>query len=251
MLDDIDAYDGVHGLFRHVNSGKTGHFIKVGYNEGLVDSETWLAVQDKKSQNRRIPNGNGAKNSWLVGLTKCGHCGYAVAFQNKTERMKTPKRYLYDHGAYKANGCVTKRIQMSADQVEQAVYDAIAQRLESLTIAMTQKAKPDTETDSIKADILRIETEIRKLMAKLADADDVLFNYINERVKELHAQKSDFEKRLRSKARKKKAIDTAPLADPLSRWDSLTVHEKNALAKIMLDVVYLSDEKGIDIRFAV
>jgi hypothetical protein len=29
------------------------------------------------------------------------------------------------------------------------------------------------------------------------------------------------------------------------------VHEKNALAKIMLDVVYLSDEKGIDIRFAV
>ena len=127
----------------------------------------------------------------------------------------------------------------------------MAKRLESLTIALTHKAKPDTESETIKADIIRMETEIRKLMAKLADADDVLFSYINDRVKELHVQKSDMEKRLRSKARKQKQIDTAPLSDPLSRWNDLEVHEKNALAKIMLDVVYLSDEDGIDIRFAV
>ncbi|MCL2855967.1 MAG: hypothetical protein FWE21_10210 [Defluviitaleaceae bacterium] len=59
---------------------------------------------------------------------------------------------------------------------------------------MTQKEKPDTEMESIKTDIIHTEAEIRKLMAKLADAN---------------------------------------------------------LAKIMLNVVYLSDENGIDIRFAV
>jgi hypothetical protein len=45
-------------------------------------------------------------------------------------------------------------------------------------------------------------------------------------------------------------IDTAPLADPMSPWDSLDMAEKHALAATMLDVVYVSDVNGIDIRFA-
>ena len=43
MIDDIDAYDGVHGLLWHKKNSED-RFIKVGYHEGLVDSETWLAV---------------------------------------------------------------------------------------------------------------------------------------------------------------------------------------------------------------
>ena len=252
LIDDIEAYDGVHGLFKHKKLDKSGHYIKVGYREGIVDSETWLMVQDKKSQNQKVRKNKGAKNSWLIGLIKCSHCGYGIIFQcaSKPTRKKRT-RYLYDHGAYRANGCVKKRLQTTPDQLEQAIFDAMAKRIESLTIAMTRKAKPDNEAENIKVDIIRIENEIRKLMGKLADADNILFGYINGRVKELHAQKSDFEKRLRSKARKQKEIDTAPLSDPLSRWDSLTVAEKNTLAKIMIDAVYISDESGIDIRFAV
>jgi hypothetical protein len=110
LLDDIEAYDDKHGLFRHEKFDKSGYYVKMGYNEGLVDSETCLAVQDKKSHKQRISNGNGAKNSWLAGLAKCSHCGYTVVFQNKSARMRKPRRYLYDHGAYKTNSCVTKRI---------------------------------------------------------------------------------------------------------------------------------------------
>ncbi len=69
ILDDIEAYDGVHGVFIHRSSGTT--FVKIGYHEGLVDAETWLAVQDKKSHNRRIPNNGSSNVSWLVGLLKC------------------------------------------------------------------------------------------------------------------------------------------------------------------------------------
>lgn len=76
MIDDIDAYDGVHGLMWH-KCREDDKFIKVGYHEGLVDSETWLAVQDKKSHNHKIPQSRGHIKSWLVGLTKCGHCGKA------------------------------------------------------------------------------------------------------------------------------------------------------------------------------
>ena len=37
MIDDIDAYDGVHGLLWHKKNSED-RFIKVGYHEGLIDS---------------------------------------------------------------------------------------------------------------------------------------------------------------------------------------------------------------------
>ena len=88
-------------------------------------------------------------------------------------------------------------------------------------------------------------------MDKLAKADDVLFAYIQDRVKALHSKKSDSEEKLRSKARKHKEIDTAPLDDPLSRWDELTNDEKNALALTMIDVIYVCDDEGVDIQFSI
>ena len=60
-----------------------------------------------------------------------------------------------------------------------------------------------------------------------------------------HAEK------LRTKVRKRKNVDTAPLTDPVARWDTLTVDEKHALAVTMIDVVYISDEHGVEIQFSI
>ena len=149
------------------------------------------------------------------------------------------------------NGCLKKRLQTRPDEIEEIVFEAMKKRLESLVIAKSEKVKPDSEVENIKVEMIRLDEEIRKLMDKLADADAVLFEYIQNRVKTLHAKKSEFEEKLRSKTRKHKEIDTAPLTNPMSRWDSLTTEEKHALAVTMLDVVYVSDENGIDIRFSV
>ena len=131
------------------------------------------------------------------------------------------------------------------------MYDAMKERLESLIIAKAEKNKPDNESENIKVGITRLDGEIRKLMDKLAEADSVLFAYIQERVKTLHAKKSELEEKLRTKARKRNEIDTTPLIDPMGRWHCLTVDEKHALAVTMIDVVYVSDENGIDIVFSV
>lgn len=88
-------------------------------------------------------------------------------------------------------------------------------------------------------------------MDKLAEADNVLFEYIQQRIKTLHEKKSELDEKLRSQARKHKEIDTKPLSDPMSRWDELSIDQKHALAVTMIDVVYISDENGIDIRFSI
>ena len=125
------------------------------------------------------------------------------------------------------------------------------ERIDNLVIAKSESQKPDSESENIKTEIIRIESEIRKLMDKLADADNVLFEYIQQRVNTLHEKKSELETRLQAKTRKHKEIDAAPLADPMSRWDSLTIEEKHALATTMIDVVYISDENGVEINFSI
>lgn len=251
IIDDVEAFDGVHGCFRHKQADGI-NYIKIGYHEGLVDAETWLMVQDKKSRNSKFRNNGNARNSWLTGLAKCSHCHYALALIYSWNASRTKRWRYYDcSGAYKANGCIQKRLQTRPDDVESLVFAAMKKRLEELTIAKTEKREPDAAAESIKAEIIRIDGEIRKLMDKIADADATLFRYIQDRVNELHERKSALELECQSKARKHKEIDTAPLADPMSRWDTLSTEEKHTLAATMINVVYVSDKDGISIDFSI
>lgn len=244
VLDDVSAFDGVHGCFRHKRSDGS-EYIKVGYHEGLVDAETWLAVQDKKSHNLRIPNNGGGKNSWLVGLVKCAHCRHALTV------LVHSKRHYIDSGAYYSKGCVKKCLKIRPDEVESIVFRAMEERLKTLVIAKQESKKTDGESEALKDGIARLDNEIRNLTARLADADDILFDYIQERVNKLHSEKSALEEKLATKARKRKSADPAPLIDPMSRWDSLTTQEKRALAATMIDVIYVSDETGVEIEFGI
>jgi DNA invertase Pin-like site-specific DNA recombinase len=251
IVDDISAFDGIHGLFRHERSDGS-EYIKVAYHEGLIDSETWLAVQDKKAHNKQLPNNSKVKNSWLVGLAKCWHCHYALSLVYSWNATHTIQwRYFLDSGAYRSNGCIKKRLTLRPGDIEQVVFETMKERLASLEIAKSEPAKPDTESTKIQQEIIKLDDEIHKLMDKLADADSVLFNYIQDRIKSLHEQKTLLHEKLHAKTRRNKTIDTAPLIAPMSRWDTLTVDEKHNLAMTIIDVIYVSDKHGIDIRFSI
>jgi len=249
VIDDIEAFDGVHGLFRHSRKGLPD-YVKVGYHEGIVDSETWLAVQDRKSQQIKFPNNNKAKSSWLVGLVKCGHCHYALDVMPHNKNGKT-YRYYQDSGFRRANRCIKGRLKIRPDEVERQVYEAIKERLNALVVAKKEKSKPDKEVERIQVELIRIEEEINGLIDKLAKADDNLLNYIKKRVNELTASKSDLEEQLRTMQRKHKQIDTTPLTEPLSKWEELSVEDKHALAKLMIEIIYVKDGEGIEIVFSI
>jgi chromosome segregation ATPase len=159
--------------------------------------------------------------------------------------------YFFDSGRGSMNGCYAPRPKLKPDYVEEIVFSAMKKRLESLEIAKHEQEKPDKTVDKLQGEIIKLDEEIRKLLDKLADANTVLFDYIQGRVKTLHAKKSELEEKLRNKSRKHKTIDTSPLSDPMSRWETLTIEEKHTLAVTMIDVIYVSDEDGIDIRFAI
>lgn len=217
-----------------------------------MESAAWLAVQDRKSHQSKFPSNGKAMNSWLVGLVKCACCGYALHFNHSTSKDGKSSYYRFiDYGKYTVNGCSTKSLKIRPKDVESAVFDAMRKRISQLEIAKHQLEQPDAETENLKTEIVHIGDEIQKLMEKLADSDSMLFEYIQKRITALHEQKSECEKRLRTISRKRKAIDTKPLEEPMNRWDSLSIQEKHELAVSMIDVVLVSDETGIEVKFSI
>ena len=251
IIDNIEAYDGVHGVFLHDN-GDGNKYVKVGYHEGLIPSELWLRVQDKKSTNKHYHTNRKAYNSWLIGIMKCKECGHSVLVDMQKKSEKNVHRYLYDNGWLTINKCVERKYTIRIDAIEESVYTAMCERMEQIEIAHKQKEAPDAEAESIKTDILKLDVEIRSLMDRMAEADDVVFSYIQQKIKELHLQKSELERRLQTKARKHRDIDTKPLQEPLAKWEELSVQEKHDIAAEMIEVVYIShNSEDIEIKFAV
>ena len=248
MIDDVSRYDGIHGLLVYKNNGEP--FVKVGYHEGLIEPETWLMVQDKKDKNVQFPQNRTGSRSWLTGITKCPHCGYSLKITSCRYRQYT-YAYYYDSGAYTTNGCLKKHPKIKPHEVETAVFEAMKKRLSEMVIEKKEREKPDSKTEKIQTNIIEIDEEIRKLLDMLKDADKALFDYINQRITQLHDKKSDLEKSLLSRERRKKRVDTKPLEEPLANWDTLSMQEKHDVASLMIDVVYVSDETGIDIRFSI
>lgn len=253
IIDDIDAYDGIHGVFLHKrNDGRK--YAKIAYHEGLISSELWLRVQDKKARNVCFSSNRKAYNSWLIGLIKCKECGYGVMIDIQVKK-KSGKRYRYmiDNGWATGRLCVKRSYQtIKIDEVEESVFQAMKERMKQFEIARKQKNASDYETESIKADILRIDDEINSLMNRMAQADDVVFSYIQQKIKELHSKKSEMERKLQTRARKIKSIDIKPLSEPLSHWEELSVQEKHDIAVEMIDVIYISHfSSEIEIKFGI
>lgn len=251
IIDGVEAYDGIHGVFSHKdNEGKT--YVKIGYHEGLVDSAVWLAVQDRKAHNKAFPKNGKPKISWLIGFIKCPYCGYGIQINAQHNKTRTKTwTYLIDYGFYSVGGCHKRTLKTRLPEVEDAVYSAMCKKIKSLEVAKREDEAPDAETETLKAEILKLDDDIQKLMDKLPDADEVLFAYIQKRVKEFHKTKSKLEGKLQLKARKQKAIDSKPLADPLKDWDKLTIEEKHNIASMMIEAVYLSDEDGVHVEFCI
>jgi hypothetical protein len=183
---------------------------------------------------------------------KCKECGLAVVINVQQKKPEKVYKYLFDSGMQTVSGCVSRNYTVKLDDVEEIIYSVMCERMKSLEIYHKQKDTPDIEVESIKGEILKLDTEIRSLMDRMAEADDVVFAYIQQRIKELHSRKSELERKLQTKARKHRAINTKPLTEPLAMWDTLTVQEKHDVAAEMIEVVYISHHsEDIEIRFGI
>lgn len=56
------------------------------------------------------------------------------------------------------------------------------EHISEFEVAKNSSANKSSEAEKIKAELLRIDTDTKKLIDRLIDADDVLFGYIQEKI---------------------------------------------------------------------
>lgn len=188
-----------------------------------------------------------------MGLVKCKECGHAINIDKHIKKSGKIFRYNIDYGWSTIEGCVGRSFPINkAELLEDAVFEAMSNGISELKIEKQEKSAVDTETEVLKSEILKIGDEIHKLMGKMAYADSVVFEYIQERINTLHSKKKEIERKIQTKARKQKSIKTKPLEEPLKHWNDMTIQQQHDIAATIIDCVYIShNNEEIEIKFSI
>lgn len=182
LNDPIGEYRGVRGCYCYapLSSAPPGQkpsrskfsqmersFITLAPHEGLVSAGLWLAAQHKLDQNRALKNSGAGSHSWLSGLMKCGHCGYAISVVNKPNGMGG--HYINCGGHKRGNAvCPGRRRVTTLEEIESAVERQLLPFLASYREVRMQEKRPcSAEVNRLEMQLVGLEEELQKLTRNL------------------------------------------------------------------------------------
>jgi uncharacterized protein YjbI with pentapeptide repeats len=193
IANDAADFSGMNGCYlfqgRDVTERKNAdlkdQILVVAPHEGLVSSETWLAVRRKLLSNANFGGTNKAKNTWLAGKIKCANCGAGLMFLNNPANIPYFRcRKRADRGS--CEGCGTLRVR----EFEESVYDVMLYKMDefqTLTDGNPMKANP--KITALNVELARLEAEIEKLLDTLSGANKTLLSYANSKIEELDTRR--------------------------------------------------------------
>lgn len=228
----IDAFNGTYALnligkrdrSQNKYRATAEHRLTVANHKGIIDSELWLKVQDKLSENVQISRTNAGKYSYLTGLMKCAKCGYAVKINYV---KKEDKRYLICSGRSNFAICDNK---IGIDLKELELY--IDEKISGFLKEMPDKIDLPSRENEID-EILAIEKKIERLVVALSESSDVSAGYISKQIDFLHRQREELLKNSKQNKAKIEKID----------FKSLDFDEKKIVVAEFIEKIELCDEK--------
>ena len=246
--DPLSAYDGTHGCYFYApRTGRTrskfcdmkGGFLSLAPHEGFIPAEIWLKVQQKLGQNQAVKNSGRGSHSWLSGLMKCEHCGYAVTVVNQP----APHRGHYINCGGRKKGCCPGRSQvMTLEQIEASVQAVLLPFLRGLRqVPLERQAAPCPPETS--RELVQLEQEIAQLTQNIAQITqpDVLAltaaflhekNTALARLREAQAQNHP----PAANAKLEKQFAAIP-----EEWDTYTLAQKKRIAALSVSRVTVGD----------
>ncbi len=186
LANPPEDFDGAHGCIlvgkRDANERKykdvSDHLLAIGQHRGIVDSTTFLFCQQKLSRNRQIKNTFKGKHSWLTGLVKCGHCGYAFSIRfSRTKDGQVP--YFCCSGKYLHRACTAKQTHRVRD-VEEEVLARLVDHAANYNLIRRQNT--DAAAKEFQNKIAEIDAKIENLILTLENISSISAEYINRRI---------------------------------------------------------------------
>lgn len=245
-----EDYIGVFGcyLYSDKSAGRKqchleGQHIVLAPHEGIVPSDIWLKARMKCLNNKQVQIPYFGCNTWLIGKVKCGKCGYALTIRKCKLKTRT-RRYFICSKRMNTNKCSGVG-GIDADVFEPFILEQMkdhVKEIDSLSAQSRTRENPKIHELNIKIETL--SEEIGKLLDKIADANDVLMDYINKRVKELDAQIKVYRQQISelSPLQNAEKIDTNKLRNYMDHWEELTLDDKRSVVDQMIVVIKATED---------
>lgn len=278
--------DGIHGLLSYnktesvIINGKSSKKIKdkfkwiaaVSSVEGVIDSETWIKVQEQFYKNKdTFPRLGKTNTAILTGKLKCATCGNNMRVVHGTASKKTGRQFYYYVCSMKkrSKGEICNAKNLKAREIEEWVLielEKIARYkhefLDSLQKEQKEKIKnSNSEVKKLKLekDIKTNEKRIDNLMNELSDeTDNDMIDLLKEKIKSLKFKVKSLESELLElnnsiKSIKENTININFISRMLGKCENireLPKEEQKQLIDIFIDqITYDSNTDLVDISF--
>jgi sugar lactone lactonase YvrE len=132
-------------------------------------------------------------------------------------------------------------------EVENAVYKKITEYVKTLSTCnpTSSEKKNESEINSLKINLAKIDTEINNIINNLSSANEIMMKYANAKIVELDTQKSDILNRLNELTIKKEHKLVIP---DMSNWETKDNTYRKKIANILIKKIYVYNE-NVEIAF--
>lgn len=206
-----------------------GALANTDSHPAIVDSATWTSVQQMRSPRGRRPKSE--RILARLGVLRCGSCGARMVIGSTRQQGKAYAFYRCP-----PVGDCTQRVTISADIAEQTVVAAVQELLEGVTGTATL----DVGIASLQKDLERIEAELAAAVQAFSGLDDV--DAVRERLTELRDERDRARDRLDELTATVMPAVTLTARD----WDVLTIDERRALIRAVVERAVVSPGRGHD-----
>lgn len=251
ILKEKEYWNGTHACqaintkTKHDNGSVTTNDIsqwKVGVSnwEGIIDSDTWLIVQQRLKMNKENTSGTIVpKMKWkeLTSLIKCGECGSNVRIVgNKGNLYRNISCSRKWHGKG-ANTCTMRFTKLKPETVWENVADKIQRYLDNLPVREASKEKVE---NSIKHEIKVVSFQIDNLVNTIAsNPNPALIRQLDKLQKKLDELNLELVNNLNNEEDLIRARIHSLTGGNKIDYRKLSEEEKHSLLKILLERIRL------------
>lgn len=237
IVNDPADFIGVNGCYYYKGNG-AGQLV-LAPHDGLVSPEVWLRCREKCRDAKQVQPRQKAKNTWLAGKIKCGLCGYALVSKHAAGTVHS---YLLCSHRMDAGGCPGPGT-LHTEELEALVWHELQKKLELFPRLRPRSAPAaDPEGAALRLELARLDREIAGLMDRLAQADEALFRYIQQRVNELDGKKQAVRQKL-ARGGSVKDGSGPVLTGYAARWGKLSFDHKRQTADLLIQAVRVDRER--------
>lgn len=249
IVTDVSQFTGEYGaqLYGHTkhqagNPDWSDMRLVLLSHPGIVDSDIWLKCQRKLEKNRQITNSYSNTTSWLAGKVVCEPCGHTMTtIKGKPGKNGEVRRYFNCTGRSQ-RVCQGPKVTIYAEDLENMVYQCIAEKLVGLKEAKYSSHTGSGEFNDLKLKVKAIERTEKQLL------DTILAGGFNEDLLTIANQKASQLKRdrlalyERMEELKNQEDQAGAVVNLAKSWKTADYQRKKAVAMIMIHKILISED---------